>query len=174
MLDRLLTPRLSQQVLTLLVKKRKWSISKIARTIDAPADFVRRVQAGKQSLLPKDIESLAKACRQSPQLFVFHAVTPESIPEDLRNYMNQLAPCWKAPDRSAQPFGERAQRRAVRRPRPHSPLACPPGMVSITRKKLLDRVFSLQELYALTAMLRVVLDDAVAGGGVRGDGVLPV
>jgi hypothetical protein len=84
MLERSVTPKLSGSIVKLLVQKRRWSITRIARTVKAPSDFVRRVQAGRQSFLPHDVEAIARACKEPAHLLIFKAMNPEDMPADRR------------------------------------------------------------------------------------------
>src|SRR5438067_2403236 len=84
MLERLITPENSAEVVQLLTQKRGWSIRRVARTIDAPEEFIHRVKSGRQSLEYKDLESLAKACRQTPHLLIFDAIPYEKLSPDLK------------------------------------------------------------------------------------------
>jgi hypothetical protein len=83
-LERLLTSKLSSNIIALLTEKRRWSIARIARTINASREFVQRVHAGKQSLLPRNLQLLAKACRQTPHELAFDAIGHRDLPDDLR------------------------------------------------------------------------------------------
>src|SRR5262245_20716569 len=85
MLERLITPKLCSEVIAMLLEKRGWSISRIARTISAPAEFVQRVQAAKQSLQMEDLEALAKACRQTAHLLVFQSIPADKLSPELQS-----------------------------------------------------------------------------------------
>src|SRR5438552_14552704 len=84
MLERSVTPKLSARIVERLIKCNRWSMARIARTIDAPSDFVRRVQSGRQSFLPDDLEALAKACGESTHLLIFSAMRPQEMSADGR------------------------------------------------------------------------------------------
>src|SRR5439155_25560922 len=84
MLKRSITPKLAADIIRLLLEERAWSVSRIARTIEAPIDYVCRVRAAKQSLLPKDLSALAKGCKEPVHVLVFSSFRPDEMPADLR------------------------------------------------------------------------------------------
>src|SRR3954466_8162146 len=84
MLERMITPQLSSQIIDLLTKRRNWSVSKIARTINATREYVARVHRAAQNFEFADVESLARACRQETHLFVFEAMQPERMSAEQR------------------------------------------------------------------------------------------
>ncbi len=113
MLQRLITPKLSSQVVDLLTKKRGWSVARIAKRIHAAPDFVRRVQRGTQSFEFADIESLARACRQKPHLLVFAAMESGKMSSDQRG----LYELTRTMIESHQEFTRALRRRTTRKRR---------------------------------------------------------
>jgi hypothetical protein len=85
MLQRLITPRLSGEIIERLLKQPRWTISRIARRLNSSADFVRRVQRGVQSIELADVKALANACNQDPHLFVFEAMAGGKMSEQERS-----------------------------------------------------------------------------------------
>ena len=82
MLERALTTRCCGDIVRMLTKERGWTIARIARTIGASADYVRRVAARKQSFQMADVEALAKALKQPAFKLIFDSIqrdkqTPE-------------------------------------------------------------------------------------------------
>jgi hypothetical protein len=67
----------------MLVKKR-WSIQRIAKRINASRDYVIRVHRAKQNFEFADVESLARACHRDTHRFVFEAMQPAKMTADQR------------------------------------------------------------------------------------------
>ena len=88
--ERFLTPDNSRQLAEFLINKRGWSISRIAKLIGTPADFVRNVLAAKQSFETRDLDALAKATNEKPFLLLFHAAQVEAMTREQRG-LHQLA-----------------------------------------------------------------------------------
>ena len=84
MLERVLTTKRCSDIIELLLSKRGWTIAHIARVIGAPSEDVRRIQSREQSFQFSDVESLAKAYRQSPAVFVFDSMKREDFKPDMR------------------------------------------------------------------------------------------
>jgi hypothetical protein len=84
MLQRSITPELSSQIIDMLIKKREWSMTKIAKRINASREYVARVHRAAQNFEFADVESLARACRQETHLFVFEAMQPEKMSAEQR------------------------------------------------------------------------------------------
>ena len=79
MLERALTTDCCIDIVRFLTNKLKWTIARIARTIGVPPDYVRRVQAGKQSFQLSDVEALARACQQEPHALIFSSVRRDNL-----------------------------------------------------------------------------------------------
>jgi hypothetical protein len=56
------------------LRARKWSDSKIARTIQADGEFVRRVGNGLQNFSKRDVKLLSRAIRLTPMRLLFEAM----------------------------------------------------------------------------------------------------
>jgi hypothetical protein len=84
MLERALTTECCSDIIHLLVKQRHWTISRIARAIHASSDYVRRVQAGKQSFQMPEVEALAQACGQAPHMLIVDSIRREQLPPGTR------------------------------------------------------------------------------------------
>ena len=69
-----LTPRWSREIVQHLLRKRGWSIALIAKTTNRTIDFVRRVQGAKQNFEARDVEALARACRQPVYRLLFSSL----------------------------------------------------------------------------------------------------
>ena len=54
-------------------------MARIARVIGKTTDYVRRVQAEKQSFQMSDVEALATACGEEPHMVIFHSVRREEL-----------------------------------------------------------------------------------------------
>src|SRR2546429_6522458 len=74
-LARWITPDLSKEVVKLLLKQ-GWSLRRIQTTIDADAEFMRRVQSGSQSLSGRDITFISRALRIDPMRLLFESLRP--------------------------------------------------------------------------------------------------
>ena len=107
MLQRLITPQLSSQIVDLLMKKHGWSVARIAKKIGASRDYVLRVSRGVQNFEFADVESLAKECKQNTHLFVFGALEPDRMTPDQRG-LYELTSALIA---SHQEFARAARRR---------------------------------------------------------------
>ena len=88
--ERFLTPNNSRQLAEFLIDKRGWSISRIAKLIGTPPDFIRNVLAAKQSFETKDLDALAKASNEKPFMLLFHAAQVESMTREQRE-LHKLA-----------------------------------------------------------------------------------
>src|SRR5690349_617230 len=84
MLERALTTRCCSEIISLLIKRRGWSISRIARVIRSSQDYVRRVQSQKQSFQMPEVVALAKACGQEPHRLIFDSIPQDSLTGDMR------------------------------------------------------------------------------------------
>ena len=74
MLERALTTQVCSAIVSFLLRKRGWTISRIARVIDSSADYVRRIQNREQSFQMNDVELLAKAQRRSRSFIAAEAI----------------------------------------------------------------------------------------------------
>jgi transcriptional regulator with XRE-family HTH domain len=74
MLEQALTTDVCRQIITHLLRKRRWTISRIARVIGGSTDYVRRIQKREQSFQMRDVEALAKACRLPPYRLIFNSL----------------------------------------------------------------------------------------------------
>ena len=83
MLHLALTTKVCSQIVDLL-RKRRWSITRIARTIGASRDYVRRIQEQRQSFQLGEVQALAKACRTQPHRLIFDSFDPAKLDVDLR------------------------------------------------------------------------------------------
>jgi len=83
-LKRQITPKMCAEVVGYLTSTRRWSVARIAKTVKASPDFIRRVAVAKQSFEFSDLEALAKASRLTPHLLVFESIQREKLPADLR------------------------------------------------------------------------------------------
>ena len=84
MLAQALTTNHCRGIIELLVKKRRWTMSRIAKVTGTSVEYVRRVHAGKQSLQVSDVEALAKAHRQLPALLLFDSMRREKATPDMQ------------------------------------------------------------------------------------------
>jgi hypothetical protein len=80
-LDRMITTDMSAHIVADLLRRR-WSIKRIARTIDAPLEFVHGVQAKKQVFTLQDVERIADAVGETAPLILFNSIT--KVPEHLQ------------------------------------------------------------------------------------------
>jgi hypothetical protein len=113
MLERLLTPPLSADVITLLVEKRGWSMARVARVIGATPDYVKRVRGGMQSFIVADVEKLARECGQSAHVLIFESIRPDRMPAELR----PLYESTRKVVESTQALGEQLRRKGTRKRR---------------------------------------------------------
>jgi hypothetical protein len=72
--DRFLTPQNSADLVELLLTKHGWTLSRLARTVDAPLQFIRNVRAAKQSFEMRDLAALAQATGQNMHLLMFNSI----------------------------------------------------------------------------------------------------
>ena len=84
MLERALTTQCCKEIVAFLLRKRGWSLSRMARTIDASTDYVRRVQTGKQSFQMADVDLLAKAIRLPAHRLIFDSIPAEGMSREMR------------------------------------------------------------------------------------------
>ena len=82
--ERFLTPENSRELAEFLISKRSWTMSRIARVTSTPRDFIHNVLAAKQSFETRDVEALAKACRENPFMLLFQAAQPEKMTREQR------------------------------------------------------------------------------------------
>ena len=82
--ERFLTPENSRELAEFLIAKRGWSISRIAKVTATPRDFIQNVLAAKQSFETRDLEALAKACKEKPFMLLFQAAQPEKMTPEQR------------------------------------------------------------------------------------------
>lgn len=80
-----------QKILRHLYLQRSWSTQRIARIVGMPAEYVRRIESGKQSLQVSDFEALAKACRCVPMELVFNAMGRDEFPQETRELYDMAA-----------------------------------------------------------------------------------
>ncbi len=74
MLEQALTTNVCQQIISHLLRKRRWTISRIARVINSSTDYVRRIHKRDQSFQMRDVQALAKACRLPPYRLIFNSL----------------------------------------------------------------------------------------------------
>src|SRR5689334_12553915 len=84
MLERALTTRCCSEIISLLIKRRGWTIARIARAIRSSQEYVRRVQAQKQSFQMPEVEALAKACGHEPYRLIFDSIPEGGLTGDMR------------------------------------------------------------------------------------------
>jgi transcriptional regulator with XRE-family HTH domain len=113
MLQRLITPKLSSEIIDSLVKRRGWSIARIARRIGASREYVLRVHRGKQNFEYSEVESLANACRENVHLFVFEAMRPSKMTAEQRELYELTAALVE----SHKEFSRELRRRKISRKR---------------------------------------------------------
>lgn len=90
MFERFITPKISSLVVVML-HKRKWSNSRVARQIKAEVDFVERVEAGIQSFELADVKKLAREFKLPPHRFLMCAIAQSDLPPDLRGLIDSGA-----------------------------------------------------------------------------------
>ena len=83
MLERALTTQCCREMIALL-RKRGWTAGRISRTIGATSDYVKRIEAGKQSFQLAEVEALAKALRQPAHILIFESMDRDSLAPELR------------------------------------------------------------------------------------------
>ena len=88
--ERVLTPDNSRDLAELLISKRGWTVSRIAKTTGTSPDFVRNVLSARQSFETRDLDSLAKACGEKPHILLFHCTRPEQMTPEQRS-LHELA-----------------------------------------------------------------------------------
>jgi hypothetical protein len=74
-IERLITPELSKELVKLLLDA-GWTLLRIGKTIRADGEFVKRVQAGIQSLSGQDLKALGEASGVDPLRLLFDALKP--------------------------------------------------------------------------------------------------
>jgi hypothetical protein len=84
MLERSLTTKRCSEVVRLLIEDRKWTVARIARTIGATSDYVRRIQSREQSFQFSDVEALAKASSQSPATLIFDSYQRDRLSPEMK------------------------------------------------------------------------------------------
>jgi hypothetical protein len=62
-----------------LIGEHGWTISRIARTIGAPIDYVQRIQAGKQSFQLSEVQALARASRKEMHMLIFESIRRDQL-----------------------------------------------------------------------------------------------
>jgi len=77
----MITTDMSANMVSSLLKRR-WSLKRIAQTIDAPVSFVQGIQAKKHVLTLADVTALAQATGQTAPLMIFNSIT--DIPSHVR------------------------------------------------------------------------------------------
>jgi hypothetical protein len=82
MLEKALTTDVCSQIVSHLLRKRDWTISRIARVIGATSDYVRRVELKQQSFQLTDVQALAKACKLKPHRLVFNSFNRDELSPD--------------------------------------------------------------------------------------------
>lgn len=80
-LERMITTDMSANIVAGLLKRR-WTIARIARTIDAPLEFVEGVRAKRHVLTVADIKALANQTGETPAMMIFDSIT--DIPSRVR------------------------------------------------------------------------------------------
>jgi len=80
-LERMITTDISANIVQGLLKRR-WTLKRIARAIDAPVEFVEGVRAKKHVLTLADIKALAKETGQTAPLMILKCVP--NIGSDVR------------------------------------------------------------------------------------------
>ena len=81
MLELALTTKCCQRIIKHLLRQRGWSIVKISRTIRAPVNYVRRVEAGQQSFQLADVELIAKARNTLPSILIHQSIDRNELSE---------------------------------------------------------------------------------------------
>ncbi len=84
MLDQALTTNHCRNIVKLLIKRRRWSIARIARTIGKPVEYVQRIQTGKQSFQVADVDAIARACKSSPAMLLFDSMNRQEIAPSMK------------------------------------------------------------------------------------------
>jgi transcriptional regulator with XRE-family HTH domain len=74
-----LTTKRCKKVLEDILAKRGWSLARVARTIDVPPEYVRRIRLGQQSFQLSDVESLAQAFDQQAHELIFESIKREEL-----------------------------------------------------------------------------------------------
>jgi hypothetical protein len=82
-LEQALTTDCCSDIIEMLMKRRRWSIRRIARAIGRPIEYVKRVRTRRQSFQMSDVEALSKACKVQPYRLVFDSFRPEMFPPGL-------------------------------------------------------------------------------------------
>jgi hypothetical protein len=82
--DRLLTADNSRDIAELLINKRGWSVSRIAKVTGTRPEFVHNVLAAKQSFETRDLEALATASNEKPFMLLFHSKRAEKMSREQR------------------------------------------------------------------------------------------
>jgi transcriptional regulator with XRE-family HTH domain len=80
MLKQALTTTCCRNIVTLLTKRRGWSIARVARVVNGPAEYIRRIQNGMQSFQVSDVEALARACKTSVEQLIFDSIEKDALP----------------------------------------------------------------------------------------------
>jgi len=84
MLEQALTTDLCSDMIATLLKRPRWTIQRIARVINRPAEYVQRVQSRRQSFQMSDVEALAKACKMKSYRLVFDSLRREKFARETR------------------------------------------------------------------------------------------
>jgi hypothetical protein len=82
--ERLMNAQMSSEIVEYLRERRRWSLARIARTIGAPQDFVRRVRDARQSLSEADLQVLAGALKVPVHRLIFDSIRPEKMSPKMR------------------------------------------------------------------------------------------
>jgi hypothetical protein len=111
---RFLTPEISSEVVALLINKRGWAATRVAKTLGVSTDFVKRVRAGKQNLEMRDLAALAKASGEETHMLLYKSVPEEKLTPELRGLLGLVKGEIERHDELVKALGKPAKRKGSR------------------------------------------------------------